>query len=153
MFGAFFLPRPASDRRQHRHRVAVLDRGLEAAEEADVLVVEVDVDEAAQLLAVDEPLAQAAVRGVQVVEELVQRRAGPLNRLGATGVAAQDRGDANLNGHVSTLLSELLYAMDGNLYRDPIHSEISTGSSVTSPSMIRYERNSVSPSSRVDTRT
>src|SRR5215469_3767474 len=106
--------RSAGYGRQHRHRVAVGNRGLEPAEEPDVLIIEVHVDEPAELLAVDEAFAQAAVRGVQVDQQLAQRGAGPLHRLRAAGVAAQDGRDANLNGHETTLLGELLYAMGGN---------------------------------------
>src|ERR1700761_520758 len=113
--------RAAGDGREHGHRVAVLDRGLKAAEEADILVVEVHVDEAAQLLAVHEALAQAAVGRVQVVQQLVQGAAGPFDRLRAAGVAAQDRGDANLNGHVSMLLGQLPTPWM-ELYGGPDHS-------------------------------
>ena len=143
----------AGDGREDGHRVAVLDRGLQAAEEAHVLVVEVHVDETAQLLAVDQALAQAAVGGVQVVRAARPGCAGPLDRLGAAGVAAQDRGDANLNGHVYNAPVVNFNTPGWNPDRDPIIPTIWTGSSVTSPSRIRYERNSVSASSRVDTRT
>ena len=56
----------ARHRRQDRDLVAVGDRGLEPVEEADVLALEVDVDEAAQrAVAVGDPLAQLAVLGVE----------------------------------------------------------------------------------------
>src|SRR4051794_32060983 len=53
----------AGDGRQHDHHVAVLDAGLEPTGEADVLVVDIHVDEAAQLarLALDDALLQARV--------------------------------------------------------------------------------------------
>src|SRR5215217_5691699 len=41
--------------------VAVGDRGLEAAEEAHVLVVDVDVDEAAEVAVLDQPVLEAGV--------------------------------------------------------------------------------------------
>ena len=56
-----------------------VELGGDAVEEADVLVVEVDVDEAAQLAAVHDAVAQAGVPGVEVGEELVEgaRRCPP----------------------------------------------------------------------------
>src|SRR5262249_56362197 len=90
---------PPSYRRQHRPRVAVLHRRLKPAEEAHVFVVEVDVDEAPQPGAVHQALAQPAVPGVDVAEEFGEGGAGTLDRLGATGVSAQDRRDTDLDGH------------------------------------------------------
>jgi len=49
------LSGPASDSRQDGDRVTVGNGGLQAAEEADVLVVQVDVDEPAEVLAVNPP--------------------------------------------------------------------------------------------------
>src|SRR3954452_16332715 len=43
------------DGRQHDDLVAVAELGLEAADEPDVLVVDVDVDEAAQVAVLDQP--------------------------------------------------------------------------------------------------
>src|SRR5215470_1679172 len=90
---------PAGDRRQHRHRVAVPHRRLQPAEETHVLVVEVDVDEAPQPGAVHQALAQPAVPGVKVAKELGEGGTGTLDRLGATGVGAQDGRDTDLDGH------------------------------------------------------
>src|SRR5690348_5393500 len=90
---------PAGHRGQHRHRVAVLHRRLQPAEETHVLVVEVDVDETPQPGAVHQALAQPAVPGVNVAEKLGEGGTGTLHRLGATGVGAQDGRDADLDGH------------------------------------------------------
>src|SRR5207342_510337 len=90
---------PASNGRQHRYRVAVLHRRLQPAEETHVLIVEVDVDEAAQPGAVHQALAQPAVPGVKIAEELGEGGTGTLDRLGATGVGAQDGRDTDLDGH------------------------------------------------------
>src|SRR5947208_5432374 len=90
---------PASHRRQHRHRVAVLHRRLQPAEETHVFVVEVDVDEAPQPGSFHQALAQAAVPGVKVAEEFGEGGTGTLDRLGATGVGAQDGRDTDLDGH------------------------------------------------------
>ena len=54
---------------------------------------------AAQAAVVDQPVLQAAVPGVQVGQQLGQRAAGALDGLGAAGVAAQDRRDADLDCH------------------------------------------------------
>src|SRR5436190_4649361 len=90
---------PASHRRQHRYRVAVLHWRLQPAEETHVFVVEVDVDEAPQPGSVHQALAQPAVPGVKVAEEFGEGGAGTLDRLGAIGVGAQDGRDTDLDGH------------------------------------------------------
>jgi hypothetical protein len=92
--------RPAGHRRQDGDRVAVAELGLERAEEADVLVVDVDVHEAVQAaLGGDQPALEPVVLGVQVVDQSGQRVAGALDDLGAAGVAAQDGGNANFDSH------------------------------------------------------
>ena len=92
-------PPAAGDGRQDRDAVAVGELGGDAVEEADVLVVEVDVHEAAQLAAVDEALADAGVAALQVGEELGEGRALALDGLLAVGVGAEDGRDADLDGH------------------------------------------------------
>src|SRR3954451_3086437 len=90
----------ARDRRQDRHGVAVLDRGVQRTGEAHVLVVDVDVDEAVQLALVgDEAVLQAGVLAVEVVDELGQGAAVALDGLRAAGVGAQDGRDPDLDGH------------------------------------------------------
>src|SRR5664279_535044 len=81
---------PARDRGQDGDVVAVADRRGQPAEETDVLVVEVDVDEAAQLVVLDQSLPQAWVPALQIGEELVDRRPGPLDGLRAFGVGTKD---------------------------------------------------------------
>ena len=75
------------------------NRRLQAAEEADVLVVQVDVHEPAQAAAVGDALAQAGVTPVDVGEQFADRGTGALNRFRTAGVVAQDRRDADLDGH------------------------------------------------------
>src|SRR3954453_10850968 len=90
----------ARDRREDRHRVAVLDLGVQGAGEADVLVVDVDVDEAVQLALVGhEAVLQAGVLAVEVVDERAQGVAAALDGLLAAGVGAQDGRDPDLDGH------------------------------------------------------
>src|SRR5829696_950382 len=79
----------AGDGRENRDRVAVLDLGVEGTGEADVLVVDVDVDEAVQLAVLgDETVLQAGVLAVEVVDERAQRGAAALDGLVAAGVRA-----------------------------------------------------------------
>src|SRR3712207_9055114 len=77
------LFRSARDRREDRHRVAVLHLGVQGAGEAHVLVVDVDVDEAVQLaLLGDEAVLQTRVLAVEVVDECgqgVDRKSTRLN--------------------------------------------------------------------------
>src|SRR3954470_7749322 len=98
----------ARDRREDRHRVAVLDLGVERTGEAHVLVVDVDVDEAVQLaLLGDEAVLQAGVLAVEVVDERAEGGAAALDGLVAAGVGAQDGRDPDLDGHVVRFSSEL----------------------------------------------
>src|SRR3954464_5620011 len=90
----------ARDRREDRHRVAVLHLGVQRTGEADVLVVDVDVHEAVQLaLLGHEAVLQARVLVVQVVDERAQRGAAAFDGLVAAGVGAQDGRDPDLDGH------------------------------------------------------
>src|SRR3954470_21209006 len=95
----------ARDRREDRHRVAVLDRGVQSAGEPDVLVVDVDVDEPVQLALVgDQAVLQTGVLAVEVVDERAEGAAAALDGLRATGVGAQDGRDPDLDGHGSRVL-------------------------------------------------
>src|SRR5688500_18722520 len=81
--------------------VAVGDRGLEPAGEADVLVVDVDVDEATHTAILDEPLLDAGVIRLQILDELGHGAALAVDGALAVGERAQDRGDSDLDGHQS----------------------------------------------------
>src|SRR5580700_8051266 len=94
-----YLNATAGHGRQDGHRIPVLDRGVQAGQEADVLVVEVHVDEPPQAGVVHQALAKPAVFAIEVDQDLTERGSGPLDLLGAVGVGAQDRRDANLDGH------------------------------------------------------
>src|SRR6478752_6605447 len=94
----------AGDRGQHDDLVAVAEPGLEAAEEPDVLVVDVDVDEPAQVAAVEQPVLEPGVVALQVVDQRAQVGALAAHRLLAVGVGAQDGRDADLDGHQAELL-------------------------------------------------
>src|SRR5690349_12982239 len=92
--------RAAGHRRQDGDRVTVAQLGVERAEEADVLVVDVDVDEPVQAtLGGDQLALEARVLGVQVVDQAGERGAGALDDLRATGVTAQNGRNANFDSH------------------------------------------------------
>ena len=120
------LSAPAGDGGEHDDLVAVAERGLEAADEADVLVVDVDVDEAAQVAVLDEATLDAGVVALEVVDQRGERRPAAVDGLGAVGVGAQDGGDTDLDGHQGVLSS----VSRGQL------GVIVTSSSVTTPSMM-----------------
>src|SRR5688572_18487560 len=74
---------------QDRHRVAVLERGVQRTGEAHVLVVHVDVHEAVQLaLFGHQAVLEARVLGVEVVDQGGEGVAGALDGLVAAGVRA-----------------------------------------------------------------
>src|ERR1043166_7990739 len=79
----------ARNRRQDGPLVAVVDRGVEALLEADVLAGDVDVDEAAQVAVLGDPLAQIAVRLEDGVERLADGRALDLHLGLAVGGGAE----------------------------------------------------------------
>src|SRR5690349_5235479 len=90
----------AGDRRNDGDTGAVGGRGLQPLLEADVVVVDVDVHEAAQLaLVVQHPGGDAGVVLLQALDDLGEGRAlgGDLGL--ATRVGAQDGGDANGHAH------------------------------------------------------
>src|SRR5215831_5842817 len=136
---------PAGHRRQHRDRVPVLHRRL-----------------------------QPAVPGVKVAKELGEGGAGTLDRLGATGVGAQDGRDTDLDGHerrswvwhrrprqavAASLLIQPVARGDHSGPGPPgppgpaTSAATRTSSSVTTPSTIVNERNSATSGSRVETST
>src|SRR5215218_5544575 len=80
--------------------VAVGHLGLELVEVPDVVVVAVHVDElvdAARL--VDELVGQTRVASRQIGEHVAHGGAGGGDRGGPVGVRPQERGQANLDGH------------------------------------------------------
>src|SRR3954451_18940139 len=86
--------------RKNRHLVAVLDRGLEPVEEADVLTLDVDVDEPAQVTVLGNPLLEAVETVVEAVEDLADRGRLVDDRLTlATGDAAELRRDLDRHTH------------------------------------------------------
>src|SRR5260370_15338012 len=98
----------SSDRRDDREVVTVLQRRLEPGTEADVFVVPVDVDELAQLpLVVVEPLLEARVLLIQLVERLRHIGGIDLDDGRATRELAKRAGDANLDRHGVVIISKV----------------------------------------------
>ena len=94
-----------SDRRQHGDGVAVLEGGLQGAQKADVLVVDVDVHEAVQLALVgDEAALDAGVTAVEIVDEALEGVALGFDGLLPAGVRTEDGRNADLDGHAGALL-------------------------------------------------
>ena len=90
----------AGDRRDDAQRVAGLHRRLLAIEVADVFVVQVDVDEAAQLaLVVVEVLLQPFVSRRQLSEQLADGGAVDFDDVLLAGEGPKGRGDIDLGGH------------------------------------------------------
>src|SRR5262249_10923659 len=66
--------------------VAVLDRCREVVKVADILVVEIDVDEAAHLAVLEQPPGDAGILLAEVVEQLLDGAAGRLDDRLVVGV-------------------------------------------------------------------
>src|SRR5690606_16340695 len=76
------------------------DLGVEAVEEPHVVVGDEDVHEAAQrALLVEEPLAEAGVGGLEVLDDLGERLALDLDLRGTGGEGAQRGGDTDGGAH------------------------------------------------------
>src|SRR5215468_3087991 len=96
---AIHAPRSAASRdgRDDRELVARLHRGVEVLEEADVLAVDEDVDEAPDLARlVADALPDAGIAPVEVGEKRGHVRAFGLHGLGAARELAQGRGHSHL---------------------------------------------------------
>src|SRR5438552_967646 len=79
--------------------VAVLDCRGEVVEVADVFVIEVDVDEAADLAVVKDARADAGVLLAQIVEGGLHRGTGNLHDGLAVRMLPHGGGDVNADGH------------------------------------------------------
>ena len=92
---------PAGHRRDDADRVAGLERRLILLQVADVFVVDVDVDEAAQLaFVVEQMLLQAAKPRRQVCKQLADGRAVELDDVELVGERTQRCGNVDFDGHV-----------------------------------------------------
>src|SRR5262245_8525215 len=111
--------RAAGHRRQDGDRVAVRHRRLELGQVADVLVVHVDVHEAAQVAVLGEqPIPEAGVLRVEVREQCADRGARAVHRARAAGRLAQDGWDTHLYRHVYSWAGRSQYRASRGLWRD-----------------------------------
>src|SRR6266545_262765 len=93
-------PGPPGDRRQDGDHVAVVELGVERAEEADVLVVDVDVHEAVQRALLGEELGgDARVAPLEIADQVADGPTLGADALGAIRVFAQDRRDTHFDSH------------------------------------------------------
>src|SRR5690606_21021684 len=123
--------------------------GVQAADEADVLVANVDVDEPSQLAAlVDHPLLDPGVGRLQRVEQLRQRRTLGGDLLGPAGVVPQDGRNAYRSAHGRSSFQKFSKSSyrGGMVVLGPTWS--ATASSVFSPSPELITTVSASGSSR-----
>src|SRR5512146_2865476 len=93
--------RPAAgDRRHDGHLVPLLERGLLALEEPDVLLVDVDVDEAADLTALlHEAVPHAGILTLQISDQVGDGVGRHLDLGRALGHRPQGGGNAHENSH------------------------------------------------------
>ena len=108
--------RAAGHRGQDRHLVARAQRGVQAAGEPDVLVVDVHVDEPPQRPVLDDPRGQAVVAGLEVGEQLPQRRAAAVDHLGPAGEGSEDGRDAHARAVLGLLGHDRLNLAPGRRY-------------------------------------
>src|SRR5262245_49723861 len=79
---------------QDGHRVSVVDLGVQGAQETDILVVDVYIDEPVQAAILgDKPGAQARVLAVEIGQQVVNGVPGALDGLLTAGVGAEDGGN------------------------------------------------------------
>src|SRR5712692_837239 len=90
----------ARHRRDDRHLVAVGDGGGGAVEQACVVVVDIDVDEPADLAVRSAQLPlEPLVAALQPFQDVAKGGAFENDHLVTAGLAAQDRGDPHLDCH------------------------------------------------------
>src|SRR5215211_7189007 len=83
----------AGDGGKDYHDVAIRGWSLQTTAEADILVVDVDIHETTQPFRLDNPVFQARVANVDVVEHLLQGRSVSVHSFLSTGERAEDRRD------------------------------------------------------------
>jgi hypothetical protein len=92
--------RPDLDGRDDGDLVALLERGGRALQEADVFLVDVDVDEAPELAAVlDQAILEPGELALQHLDQVADGAGVGLDLGRALGEGAERRGDADENRH------------------------------------------------------
>src|SRR4051812_35347687 len=97
--GGRSIPRsPPRDGGGDADLVLLADGGVQIVEVADVLVIHVDVDETAELTAIENAFPEGGVRRTDVAENLADGRALGVDAVVPPGVGAERGRDAN-DGH------------------------------------------------------
>src|SRR5947199_3454012 len=91
------------DRGDDGQDVAVLGRGLQVVEIADVFIVEIDVDEATHLAVLEDSAHDVRELDAQCVEHLLDGGAGQIDRRLAVGVLPHRLRDLNFHWHEGSL--------------------------------------------------
>jgi glycerate kinase len=89
----------AGDGGDDAHGLAVGDLGVEAVEIADVVVVDEDVDEAAQRTVVEQPLGEPGVTLLELGEDVAERARGDVDRRRPARERAHGGRDSHGDGH------------------------------------------------------
>src|SRR5436853_7231385 len=129
-------PRAAGHRRQDRYHAVVRHLGGEPVEVADVVVVQVHVDELVEGALLRDHLApHGGELADQVLQHLAHAPAVGLDRGLASRVLTEDGGQADFDGHGPSRMA-VRTRIGNQCYR----SSTTTGSSLTFPSTIRNDR-------------
>jgi hypothetical protein len=83
------------DCRNNAHFVIRADRGAEVLEIADVLVIDIDIDESAKFVAIEKSLAKRRVPGAELVEKLSDCGAEHDDPIETLGMGSHRGGDAD----------------------------------------------------------
>jgi hypothetical protein len=98
-FDAAFRAAPTDSAPSHGRNNTDLIGGADGRREffevSDVFIVDVDVDEPAQLVAVKQPLVNGGILGAKMPQDLADRRTGRFNAVQAPRVGAQRSGDSH----------------------------------------------------------
>src|SRR6478609_2967578 len=78
---------------------AVLELGLQTVQKANVLIADVEIDEASHAFVIHEPFLHARVGGFETVDQVAHRLALDLNGFFTGSKGAQWGGDTNCNCH------------------------------------------------------
>src|SRR5438093_7622251 len=137
------------DRRDDGHLVAVLDGGREAAAEAHVFVVQIEVDEGIGLsLLVAEPGREGRVARGHIGHRLAQGPARRLDGPGAAGVGGEDRWQVQRDGHVRSSSTRVVTSRSRGAMTGASGTAPCTASSVFKPCPVIQSTTSSRGSSR-----
>src|SRR5262245_18020773 len=109
------------DRRHDRDLIVRRDRGVEVLQEADVVAVYVDVDEAPHPpIGLAQTLLDARIAALHVGDDLADRRALRGDLFGAPGELAKRGGNSNLGHSLASSFGIVIAAPAPSLKRRPL---------------------------------